>query len=84
MWTSKIITKIIVNQSELSGCSKSCNDHVFQSILINHEITYDALMKGSGVGGGGLGMQAHTKSFDLLKIMATSLIIRRKMVPSVT
>jgi len=39
--------------------------------LINYEITYDAVMKSSGVGG-----------FDLLKIFATALKIRVKMVPN--
>jgi len=43
----------------------------FKSILINYEITYDAVMKSSGVGG-----------FDLLKIFATALKIRVKMVPN--
>ena len=35
----------------------------FQLILINHEITYDAVMKSSDVGGGGRKMQAHTLKF---------------------
>ena len=38
MLTSKIITEIIENHSEFSGCSKSCDD-CFKSILINYEIT---------------------------------------------
>jgi len=35
----------------------------FKSVLINNEITYDAVMKSSGVGGGGLEMQARTQKF---------------------
>ena len=35
----------------------------FKSILIIHEITYDAVMKSSGVGGGGPRMQGHTQMF---------------------
>jgi len=31
--------------------------------LINQEITYDVVMKSSGVGGWWLGMQVHTQKF---------------------
>ena len=53
----------------------------FKSILINDEITYDTDMKSSGIGGGGA--SAPPKSFNLLKIWATSLKIRVKMAPNV-
>jgi len=54
-----------------------------KSILINHEITYDVVKKSSGVGGGGWRCKRTPKSFDLLKILATTLIIRVKIVPNV-
>jgi len=54
MLNSKIITEIIENHSEFSGCSKSCND-CSKSILINYEIPYDTAIKSSVVGDGGAG-----------------------------
>jgi len=44
MLTSKIISEIIENQSEVSGCANSCNK-CFSSVLVNHEITYDIFIK---------------------------------------
>jgi len=43
MLTLKIVTEIIKNHSEFSGCQNSCNE--YKSILINHEITCDTVMK---------------------------------------
>ena len=48
MLTSKIITEIIENHSEISGCSKKLQWLCFNSILVNYEITYDTVMKNSG------------------------------------
>jgi len=47
MLTSKIITEIIENSSEVSRCVRTAakNTVCFKSILINHESTYDAFMK---------------------------------------
>jgi len=42
--TSKIITEPIENHCELCGCANSCNK-CFQSIFINHKITYDSVPK---------------------------------------
>jgi len=47
MLTSRLITEIIENHSEVSGCANSCNKFVSKSILINHEITSDTLWKGT-------------------------------------
>jgi len=44
---SRLITEIIENHSEVSGCANSCNKFVSKSILINHEITSDTLWKGT-------------------------------------
>jgi len=47
MLTSRLITEIIENHSEVSVCANSCNKFVSKSISINHEITSDTLWKGT-------------------------------------
>ena len=47
MLTSRLISEIIANHSEVSGCANSCNNFVSKSILINHETIPDTLWKGT-------------------------------------
>jgi len=56
----------------------------FKSILINHGITYDAVMKSIGVVvGEGLGVQARTQKFWFAENLGNILDNSRKMVPDV-
>jgi len=43
--TSKIITEMIENHSELSGWANNCNRFVSRKTLIYHEISYDTVTK---------------------------------------
>jgi len=53
MLTSRIVTEIIKNHFEFSWVLEKLQWICFKSILINYEITDDADMNSSGVGGGG-------------------------------
>ena len=77
MLTPKIITEIIENHSEFSGCSKSCNDYV-SSRSWKTTKSYMILLWETVVLVGG-GDQAF---FYLLKIWSTSLKIRVEMAPN--
>ena len=81
MLTSKIITEIIENHSEFSGCSKSCNHYVSSRSWSTTKSPMILLWKAVVVG-----VQAHPKSFDLLKIcaeMTPNVAWLQKMAPKV-
>jgi len=83
MLTSKIVTEILENHSEFSGCSKICN--CFKLILKLWNYLWYCYMKSSGVGGGGArGASTLPKALICWKSgLASSLKIWVKTAPNV-